>query len=506
MKTIYFAAALLASLNASSQQWLWAKTVSVTTTYIQDVNLCDSGTDFYLSGFHREPNYGYPNGSTIIKFNAAGTEIWRKTWNTKIRVYSIATDINQNLLVAGDFRDTIVVNTATYVSQSQNDGFLLSLSSTGATNWFKKFSGPGDEDAKAIHVDGSGQIFVTGKFTNNTLIDGQQANTNGVYSSYIARYNPSGTLLSLITADADSGTYNGGYKLRTNINGDIYLLGDYNMVKFASTSITDSNPYSAQYLAKLSPAGQLVFLKGIMTGTESFYDFKMDGNDLYFTGCGGWTSGGWTKTEKYNSSGTKLWSKSHSGFYYGYTSSALELNGTGIYAVGAEENPNIPSWQTTYALMLSNFDSTGQENCTYINCIGSANIYAIARSGNSYLLAGRTADTLNLGNTVLTKSNGELFIARFKEGLATAVRDKQPAEDSFVLIPNPTSGKFELLMDEAFQNGKLFIYDATGNCIMQQSLTKNSPRNFDITNSGAGVYFVAVETNYKRTVKKLVLR
>ncbi|MGZ3919446.1 MAG: T9SS type A sorting domain-containing protein, partial [Bacteroidia bacterium] len=412
----------------------------------------------------------------------------------------------QNLLISGDFRDTIIINNISYISQSQNDGFLLSLDQTGSTNWFKEISGPGDDDAKAIHVDKNGNLFLTGKFTNNAAIEGQQLNTNGIYSTYIVKFNPSGSMTSVFKADTDSGMYNGGYKLQTDNDGNIYILGDYDKVTFGSSSVTDINGYSAQYFAKLDSLGQLMYLQGITSGVEAFCNFKVSPGAIFFTGGGSWTSGSWTKTEKYSLSGSKLWSKSHAGFYYEYCSSNLTLNDTGFYTIGMQGNPNIPTWITTYDLMISKFTSSGQENCSYIHSAGSVNGVDIMKSGDDeYLVLGYTPDTISFDNITITKNTGNLFIAKFHEKTTvTSIADKPIQSEQFMVVPNPSSGQFDVRLKGPVKEGKVSIYDVTGNRIIEKTISNTSLISFDLQNEIKGIYLLNIETGKEKTSKKII--
>lgn len=494
----------LTSLNIFGQQWQWAKAISM--PFGTGVQACtDASGNFYLADHKWDQNNGFPNGSCLIKFDNNGNEIWRKTWYDKMRIRTIQCDSLQNILVGGDFRDTIQINGAPYLSQSANDGFIFSLTAAGNTNWFKAISGTGDEDIMDIHVDYSGNIFYTGKFSNNANIEGTPLNTNGISSTFIAKLNNVGSMSLLITGNTvDSGRYNGGFKLKTDASGNIYLLGDYNQVQFGSASHTNVNAYSAQYFAKFNSTGQLDFLQGITSGVEAFYNFNVMSSGIFFTGHGHWTSGGWTKTEKYNSAGIKQWTKSYSGFYYSYSSSSLAENGNGIYTIGAEKNPNVPQWVDTYALMLSSFDSNGQQTCTYINSSGHINPTDILNfNAHEYLIAGNAPDTIVFGNTPVMKSNGNIFIAKFMNGIPTIVKNNSINKDQISIVPNPSSGQFKILLPENLKAGSYTVYDLSGRSIFTQTL--NDDTVIDLTGHTKGIYFLEITAGYERISKKLIL-
>jgi hypothetical protein len=497
--------------QSHGQQWQWAKAVNMPFGInLRGVQLCNEASgNFYLTGYNWDSNNGYPNGSCIIKFDNAGNELWRKTLNDKIRVLRIHPDNSGNILIAGDFRDTIQLNGISYMAQKNNDGFLASLSQSGATNWFKKIAGPGDESAQDIYCDNN-NLFLTGQFSNSTTIDGNILNTSGVGSTYVLKCGIAGNYKSLITANTlDATGYNSGYRFQKDATGNLYVLGNYNQIQIASSTLTDGNPYNAQYLAKLDSSGQLQFLNHIIGGTERFKNFKITNDELYFTGDGGWTSGGWTKTEKYDNSGTKLWSKSKTGFYYEYSSNSLENDNTGVYTIGYEGNPNVPQWNTTYALMLSHFNNTGQENCTYVNSVGRVEGSDICKAtATEYLITGHTPDTITFGSTVLKKSDGNIFIARFMNpGMPTTLSSTENTLSQVKVVPNPSTGEFNIQLPEDVKEGTYIVYDIAGKKIFDLPLNPTSDRQvIDLTGKTKGIYFLEINTGKQKTTKKLVLR
>lgn len=501
----------LTSLNIFGQQWQWAKAISMPFgSFLQGVQITSAPSgNFYVTGYKWDQNNGHPDGSCIIKFDNSGNEIWRKTLNDKIRILRVLPDNLGNILLAGDFRDTVNLNGIAYMSQNQTDGFLLSLNSAGATNWFKKISGPGEENAQDIHIDGNGNIFLTGQFSNNTTIDGNLLNTLGVGSTYVFKCNSLGNFISLFTANTlDSSGYNNGYRFQTDANGDLYILGNYNQVQIETSSLTDGNPYNAQYLAKLNANGQLVFLNNVISGTEKFKNFKITDGELYFTGDGGWTNGGWTKTEKYSTAGTKLWTKSKTGFYYEYSSNSLAENNQGVYTIGYEGNPNVPSWNTTYALMLSHFDTSGVENCTYINSVGRVEGSDITSVGNNeFLIVGHTPDAITFGNTTLAKTTGNIFITKFLEpGAPTAISNAAFLNSRETkIVPNPSSGQFMIQLSEPLKDANYSVYDLSGKCVLTLPLNNEGNQVIDLTGRAKGIYFLEINVGNERISKKLIL-
>jgi hypothetical protein len=511
----YFILTGLSVLNfiASAQQWDWAKGISMPyIDYIKGVQICSEPSgNFYVAGYKWDSNNGYPAGSCIIKYDYAGNEKWRKLLNDKIRVLKIQTDGQGNLLVAGDFIGIIGLNGNLYASQNKTDGFLFSLNSAGNTNWFRQISGPRDENVQDIYLDKQGNLFLTGLFSNKTNINGITLSTVGSGSTYILKFNNNGVLLSLITSQAiDTIGYNCGHRIQADDSGNLYLLGNYNVIKDDTMSLSNYTTYgSSQFIAKFDSIGEILFLrKMIVSGTESFKNFLATNTGLYFTGDGGWTSGGWTKTQKYSLNGKLIWSKGYNGFYYEYSSNNIIENSNGFYTIGYESNPNIPSWNATNSLMISNYDINGIETTTRINCAGWIEGYDIAKtSNNEYLIIGHMPDTITFGNSPLTKNDGNIFIAKFHENNShiNAI-DNLYSSKIINIFPNPSTGKFSVETNMPWENTEICIFDLSGKYIYHQEVTRPDDYQIDLSKYSKGVYIIEVANEEKRISKKVVIQ
>ena len=72
------------------------------------------------------------------------------------------------------------------------------------------------------------------------------------------------------------------------------------------------------------------------------------------------------------------------------------------------------------------------------------------------------------------------------------------------VYPNPSSGQFELRMDEGTVCERAEIFNASGQLIWQES-TSSSLLNFDLSDHIAGCYYLRVQSNDQVQVLKLVV-
>jgi hypothetical protein len=71
------------------------------------------------------------------------------------------------------------------------------------------------------------------------------------------------------------------------------------------------------------------------------------------------------------------------------------------------------------------------------------------------------------------------------------------------IIPNPTSGKFAILILGEASNLEAEIYNSIGQKLFSFAIT-NTTTNIDLENRSAGVYYVCIKNKQQKLIKKLV--
>jgi hypothetical protein len=265
----------------------------------------------------------------IAKYTAAGSPIWSKriggTGDEFVK--KITVDASGNILVVGNFKGATDLGGGAMTSAGGLDMFIAKYSATGQFQWVKRFGSIYDDSANGVAVDGSGNVFVTGYFSDNVNFGGGTiyAAYGGV-DTFVVKFSPTGGYLwskNFVTFAADYGTsvavdgngdvVVGGYFLGTQIDcgggwlynhggsdafvvkysstgahvwskcfggstvdqvnsvavdstGNVLVLGVFTgSVSFGGTALTDSGGYDA-FLAKLSPTGSHLWSKAIKSG------------------------------------------------------------------------------------------------------------------------------------------------------------------------------------------------------------------------------------------------
>ena len=186
----------------------------------------------------------------------------------------VATDPEGNVFVTGNF-----VGVATFGStmpgteqvlsavavEFDQDGYLAKYTTEGVLIWVRQISGVGHGISQAISVDSSGNVFITGYFSEEVTFESlsdtndETRNVTGDQELFLAKYDTDGNLLwvEITEGSEDSQTY--GYGVDVDMAGNAYLTGVYHSsVEFGAETMgseTVTSPASefsifvAKYLA-----------------------------------------------------------------------------------------------------------------------------------------------------------------------------------------------------------------------------------------------------------------
>ena len=339
--------------------------------YIAFLFLSLCGGQVYPQCTNEWVNYGNPPKKNFGQGTSSGN--------------AVTTDVSGNIIVAGQFRDSLTLNDGTLITPGTN-GFLHSFTikydPSGNLLWYKigkSTNSSKPADVSDVITDNSGNIYVLGKcwpdfidFDGTTIACGFGQCMNEIF---LAKYNPSGTVQWVFRTKTSVNKDHrpGGIALKSNGNivitgtfagtiifGSISLSGtggDYNAF-LAEIDPSTGNPVWAKYLfdasfygGNLGEAASVavdnsdnIYITGDIQSTNvilgndtllwgNLYIVKTDPSGNVIWGRGYKTNCGDNEAEEIRISGNKLYVAARAGL--NCSSNAYFISGTDTFSIGA---------------------------------------------------------------------------------------------------------------------------------------------------------------------------
>jgi uncharacterized delta-60 repeat protein len=316
----------------------------------QAIAVDDSG-NVYVTGFSVGSGTGLDYAT--IKYNSAGQEQWVARYNGP------GNDFDEGLAIAVDTSGNVCVTGESWGQDTKTDYATIKYNSAGQEQWVARYDGSaGIDNAAAIAIDSSGNVYVTGASGSGSDYATIKYNAAG-QEQWVARYNGPGN-------DDDGAT-----AIATDNWGNVYVTG------FSVGSGVDYDYATVKY----NPMGQQQWVARY-DGPGKHWDLARDiavdvwGN-VYVTG----NSVGTTypdydyATIKYSSAGQEQWVARYNGSGNSEDdASGLAIDGSGnVYVTGSSNGANsLPDYATI------KYNSVGQEQWV-ARYDGPGNSYDIAR-------------------------------------------------------------------------------------------------------------------------------
>lgn len=237
-------------------------------------------------------------------------------------------DANGNIFVSGDFEGTRTFGSVSLTAAGLADGYFSKYNSSGVSQWTVQISGSGSNilEAAGLAVDGAGNIYVAGNFSFNVILGSNvYTNTGGNYDGFIAKYDPTGTLLW-----SQHLAGNGSERITTikTLGTDVYVAGGYSQA-FTYGAISFAAPaggFDDAFLLKMDSQGVGSWgLKGGGSNDDRALALSVSNNAIYWAGyCNSVAAFGGVNVNpvgtgadiyisKLNSSGAQAWVKRYGG-------------------------------------------------------------------------------------------------------------------------------------------------------------------------------------------------
>ena len=214
--------------------------------------------------------------------------------------YGVATDSSGNVYVAGGTNGGLDGNT----NAGNTDLFVVKYNSSGTKQWTRQLGSSSRDSANGVATDSSGNVYVTG-MTNGGLDGCKNA---GIEDLFVVKYNSSGT--KQWTNQLGSSSRDSANDVATDSSGNIYVTGTTYWELDGNTSAGKADLFVVKY----NSSGTKQWTK--QNGTDRYDEARGVATDssgnVYVVGYtyGGLdgntnTGGSDLFVVKYNSSGTK---------------------------------------------------------------------------------------------------------------------------------------------------------------------------------------------------------
>jgi len=239
------------------------------------------------------PRYAGVRRGFVTKFSPCGSMLERTNlFGSTVDVVMLAVAVNLSgiLVTAGVTSGTTL--TTTNPIQSQNaggtDGFIVKYNASGTQDFASYFGGSGNDQISGVHIDASGNTYVTGQTTSAGLptvprreasyqasfpIHNAYQNTpGGGIDAFVAKIGPTGTLLysTLLGGSGDDI----GYAVTADSSGNAYVTGSTASTNFPTTKPIQANLSSKTdvFFTKFKPDGSGVLFSTYFGGKETTKD------------------------------------------------------------------------------------------------------------------------------------------------------------------------------------------------------------------------------------------
>ncbi|MDQ3018975.1 MAG: SBBP repeat-containing protein [Bacteroidota bacterium] len=466
----------------------------------------DGSGNVYVTGRRGVyPNYDY----ATIKYNSSGVQQWVQVYNGvsggnyNNEAFSIAVDDSGNVYVTGQSAEIGFYNNYDYATIKYN--------TSGIQQWVRIYNGPGNDGdvALSLAVDGSGNVYVTGYSWGGSLTSSDYAtikyNSSGV-QQWVHRYNgPAGA----------GNNSDFAWSLTVDGSGNVYVTGksdgngtgsDYATIKYNSSGVQQwvqryngpANGYDAATARSLAvDSSGNVYVTGESTGIGTALDYAtikynsfgvqqwvqrysglgsgydraysivadVSGNVIVTGESAG--SGGISDyaTIKYNSNGDSLWIRRYNGPGNNYdVAGSLAVDGSGnVYVTGSSDGSGTGRDYATIKYNSSGVQQWIQRYNEYANGNDGASSLAVDGSGNVYVTGFSISDyaTIKYSENI-TRINITIAIGGFYDILNNRLNMKDTVETYLRsnTIPYSIVDSAKALIDSTSFTGNFFFDNA----------------------------------------------
>ncbi len=357
----------------------------------------DGSENVYVTGYSYS---GTSDDYATIKYLPNGDTAWVRRYNGPVdstdEAWALAVDGSGNVYVTG----------FSFGSGTDYDYATIKYLPNGDTAWVRRYNGPGNyfDEARALAVDGSGNIYVIGvSYGSGTSAD-----------CATIKYLPTGDTAWVRRYNGPVNANDVAHRLAVDSSGNVYVIG------YSFGSGTDDDYATIKYL----PNGDTAWLRrynGPGNSVDRAYNLALDGSEnVYVTG---YSFGSGTNADyailKYLPNGDTAWVRRYNGPGNEYDESgtiALDDSGN-VYVTGYSYSGTSYDYATIKYLQFQQRSDT---------------LYYFAYSPVDLIVTDPIGDSIGLGFNTIPNATYD----------TTQNVGGDEDKDDIVKIPNPIIGQY----------------------------------------------------------------
>lgn len=487
--------------NANGVQQ-WVQTYNGPGNDDDEVNCIavDASGNVYVSGSSKGDNTNWDYAT--IKYNTDGVQQWVQRYNGpgngEDKVSGMGIDNLGNVYVTGSSYGSVPYLP---VSGIMGTSFTtIKYNSNGTQQWIRKFNelntiNPGRDYAKALVVDNSGNIYVTGQSV------GKAGPLDFNVECVTVKYNSYGDSLWTRKYQVDANIFRNisPTAIAVNSAGYVFVTG------VCTYSLASGNDY---FTIKYNSYGDLAWASiysGPGNGDDQPSSIAADINDVYVTGMSMGSNGYDYATVKYNFSGVQQWAQRYNGPGNGNdAANSIKLDASGyVYVTGS----SVRDKSLVMDIATIKYDSFGNQKwLTRFNGIENESNagYSLAlNSTGDVFVTGAHADT----------SRGTFQTVKYSQTGTDVYETSSNVPDYYSLLqnyPNPfnptTTIKYSIPQSQFVT---LKVFDMLGReiaiLVNEYKNVGNYEVRFDASPFTSGTYFYKLRTGDFFQTNKLIL-